>query len=537
MTGFGVQYFGFPSNHQRVEFVFITAIDSDSLSPTYGKITFLSALTNSYLSTWPLYRDEDSSGLTSGGPATLYQLNPNYNQICVVNNLTVAHHPQMGVAGLDLTFNNCVFKGLWGPHATVSKSIVFNNCTAVDATMEVDKLSTAFTMTGCDWGGLSFQSSSSATTFTMDSTNIRFSVVGSPYKMIIRNSSTIGTVSGIGNFTPGPVYGFANELVVTSSHIKNFGGAGTHESGYVIAGTTTASPGVNADTNFSKSGGVITILSAAFPYGYIEQWTVTGQKLFYQDDNIGKIGSFSITNVTQSSGNAVITTSHAGGWPSRTYGSTGLRLVTQPVQICTFTSVDGCPEVIDLSNAGAAGLPLYSYSKRSYDGSVAVMDYWQVWGRVKKIVVIVTQAYTGVSGGAVTLALGINVSNVLIKMSDYSNTTWAPTIDLKKTGTRTFDATANTYPVTWSTTAVAAADVLTSQTEALWAPGNFRPSMTDVSTEAAGVRPIFSIEVITDQGGGAPMGPALSGVAMANGIMVASNASFQAMVDGTMVNL
>jgi hypothetical protein len=37
-------------------------------------------------------------------------------------------------------------------------------------------------------------------------------------------------------------------------------------------------------------------------------------------------------------------------------------------------------------------------------------------------------------------------------------------------------------------------------TEALWAPGNFRPSMTDISAEAAGLRPIFSIEVITDQG-------------------------------------
>jgi hypothetical protein len=245
---------------------------------------------------------------------------------------------------------------------------------------------------------------------------------------------------------------------------------------------------------------VITISSAAFPYGYVEQWPVTGQKLFYHDDNIGKIGSFTITDVTQSSGNAVITTSHAGGWPSRTYGSTGLRLVTQPAQICTFTSVTGCPEVVDLSNAGAAGLPLYSYSKRSYTGSVAVAEYWQLWGRVKKIVVTVTTAYTGATG-SVLASINLQASNVLIKMSDFSNTTWAPVIDLKKTGTRTFDATANTYPVTWTSTAVSAADTLPSQTEALWIPGNYRMTMTDISAESSGTWPAFSIEVITDQGG------------------------------------
>jgi hypothetical protein len=46
----------------------------------------------------------------------------------------------------------------------------------------------------------------------------------------------------------------------------------------------------------------------------------------------------------------------------------------------------------------------------------------------------------------------------------------------------------------------ALADVLPGMTTALWAPGNYRPTMTDTSAAVAGLRPVFSIEVITDQG-------------------------------------
>jgi len=508
MTGFGLQKGGFPSNHQRFEYVYITAIDSDGGSPTYGKVTFFNPLANAYLSTWPLFLGEagtppppENGNYSLGGPATLYALDARFNHTAVINNLTFAHHPQMGVAGLNLTLNNCVFESIWGPHVTACKTAVLNDCLGVLCTMEVDKLVTSFTMNGCDWGGLAFQSAS-ITEFIADNTDIRYSVSGTPYKATFRNGSTIGTVSGVGALTPGAGYGYSNELIVTSSQVKNFGAASTHESGYRIPGKNGSNNGANVDWP-GISGGVITVpIPSAPDYSeiYTPLWPVTDGKAFLRDDVDGStVGLFRITNVTQSGSNALVTTTLPGGWPSRSGHKIGL--VLHPAPICTFTSVTGCPEVVDLSNAGAAGLPLYSYSKRTYDGSIATMPYWQVWGRVKKVVVIVTQAYTGAFGGAVTLALGIQASGSLVKMSDYSNTTWAPTIDLKRTGTRTFDATAGTYPVaSWSNTATAHADVLPGMTEALWAPGNFRPSMTDVSAEVAGLRPVFSIEVITDQG-------------------------------------
>jgi len=500
MSGFGLQAGGYPSNHQRFEYLRITALDSDSGSPTYGRITFLTPLANAYLSTWPLYFGETPGQLTSGGPATLYAMDPKFDHTTAINNLTVAHHPQMGVSGLNVTLNNCVFESIWGPHATMSKSIVFNNCLGILSSMEVDKIVSSVTFNGCDWTSLSFQSTC-ITDCILDNTDIRQSIVGTPWKITIRNGSTVGTISGIGVLVPGSGYGYSNELIVSDSAVNGFGAAGTHESGYVIPGADGSNSGVNVDYP-TMSGGVITIPSSKIDYAFIYTclWPVTDGRAFIVDGTDGfKLGSFKITDVVRSGGNVLVSTTKSGGWPSRSGHK--LYLVLHPAPICTFTNVTGCPEVVDLSQATAAGLPLYSYSKRTYNGSVAIMDYWQVWGRVKKIVVIVTQAYTGAFGGAVTLALGIQASNLLVKMSDYANTTWAPVIDLKKTGTRTFDATAGTYPVSsWSSTAVAAADTLPGMTEALWAPGNFRPSMTDVSGEAAGLRPIFSVEVITDQG-------------------------------------
>ncbi|RPJ64685.1 MAG: hypothetical protein EHM23_00050 [Acidobacteria bacterium] len=499
MTGFGLQIGGYPTNHQLFEYLKIAAIDSDTGSPTYGKITFVTPLVNAYLSTWPLFYGPPGD-LTSGGPATLYAMDPRFDHTTVINNLTIAHHAQSGVSGLNVTMNSCVFESIFGPHATMLQNIVFNNCLGVECSMEVDKIVTSATFNGCDWNALRFQSTC-ITNCILDNTDIRLSVTGTPWKLTIRNGSTVGTISGIGVISPGCDYGYANELIVSDSQIRYFGAVTTHESGYLIPGKNGSGNGVNVD--WGMSSGVITIpLGAVLSGGeiYTALWPVTNGRVFLRDSATGeKIGSFRITNVVQSGSDALVTTTMSGTWPSRSGHK--LSFVMHPAPICTFTSVTGCPEVVDLSNSGAAGLPLYSYSKRTYDGSVAAGEYWQVWGRVKKIVVIVTQVADGTTfPGAVTLALNVSVSG-MIKMSDYSNTTWAPTIDLKRLGTRTFDATAGTYPVSsWSNTATAHADALPGMTEALWAPGNFRPSMTDTSAAAAGLRPIFSIEVITDQG-------------------------------------
>jgi len=121
----------------------------------------------------------------------------------------------------------------------------------------------------------------------------------------------------------------------------------------------------------------------------------------------------------------------------------------------------------------------------------------QMWGRFKYIKVTVTTPYTGATG-TVTATLG-NSNNGGIKVSDsMPATAFLPVINLKVAGVRIFDATAGTYPVSW--TGAQSGDTLPSQTEALWCGSNFIMNMTDVSAESPAVWPEFTVEFVTDQG-------------------------------------
>jgi len=112
---------------------------------------------------------------------------------------------------------------------------------------------------------------------------------------------------------------------------------------------------------------------------------------------------------------------------------------------------------------------------------------------VKYLKVDVTTPYTGATG---TVNATLNLGNALIA-TDYSDTAWAPVLDLKTTGARIFDATAGSYPVNWS--GAQAGDTLPGMTGALWCPGNFRITMTDIGAESPAVWPEITVEFITDQ--------------------------------------
>ena len=492
MTGFDMQNLGYPTNHALHEYLRIVAIDSDSGSPTYGRITFLTPLKNSYLSTWPTYA---ATGMDWGGPATLYAMDPRFNHTCIVNGLTVAQFNQYGVSGLSLVFNDCTFEGVGqiGPHPTMARAVTFNNCTSPGSSLEVDKLVETFTLAGCSWSGMTLQSSS-INEMILDNTDIAFTLNGTPRKTVIRNGSMIGTLA------PGPTtYGYAHELNVSDSVISNFAAPTYHSSGHEIRSGDGSGDGIQSD--FSIEDGIIRIpASMRFNMG-ASQWAITDGVAYLFDPNIGTLKAFTIINVTESApgGDILVATNMTlDDWPSRTYSPTlGLWLLTHTAPVCTFTNATGCPEVVDLSNAVAAGLPLYSYSKRSYTGSVVASPYWQIYGRIKKIVVDVTKAHTGPAGSVVA---NLSLGNALINMATFVDTAWTPVIDLKTAGTRTFDATAGTYPVNWASTATGASDTLPGMSAALWAPGNYRMTMTDISAEASGTWPEFSVEVICDQG-------------------------------------
>jgi hypothetical protein len=476
MTGQDMMHYGYPTNHALFEYLKITAINAGT-----GKVTFETPLVYSYLSTWPVY---NATGTDYGGPATLYAMHPNFNHTAVINGLTLAHHSQWGTGALSLTFNDCVFEGIAGAFPSMGKSITYNNCTGVDATMEIDKLVTAFTMIGCTWGGLNMQSTA-IDLMTLDNTTILFSLLGSARKTVVRNGCSIGT------FCPGPsFFGYAHELEVSDSVISSFGSETYHESG---GSFFKGSGGIGIQDEFSMADGVITV-PAALRMSGIGQIAVTGARLFFHDAMVGTIGSFTITDVTDDAGDILVHTDWEGGFPARSYNpALGLWLLRHPAPISTFDNVTGCPEVVDLSGA-TPGEPLYSWSRRTYDGAAAAGPYWQMYGRVKYLKVNVTTPYTGATG---TVNATLNLGNALIA-TDYSDTAWAPVIDLKTTGARIFDATAGSYPASWA--GAQSGDTLPGMSEALWCPGNFRVTMTDISGEDAGTWPQFTVEFITDQG-------------------------------------
>jgi hypothetical protein len=278
--------------------------------------------------------------------------------------------------------------------------------------------------------------------------------------------------------------GYANSLTVSDSTIYNFGNVGSHESGFRFTSPTQDNLGIITG-GFTMANGVMTVPTTFFANDWLERMCITGGNFFWWDINVGQFAKVRILDVTQPGGYGTslrVYTDWPGGFPSRTYAASGLQMVTHPAPICTFTNVTGCPEVVDLSRA-LAGVPLYSYSKRFYTSTDNTI--WQLWGKIKKIVVAVTSAYTE---GTATATLPF----LFVKVSDRSDTTYSRTINLKVLGTRTLDVSGG-YPAAW--TGVQSGDTLPDLTEALWSCGNYNPGMTAALTTGA-----FNVEIITDQG-------------------------------------
>lgn len=490
LSGFCLQYAGYPSNHQRFEYLLVTGADAGT-----GVVTFSTPLVNSYLSTWPNY----NPGSMDGGPATLYAWaeDPSagggeFGQTLVVNGGTIVHHAQWGVYGHSVTLNDMTFEGLYGPYPTMAGSIAFNNCNASDCTMEVDKHITSFTLTSCIWGGIACQSSST-TTFTLDNTDIAFSLAGVTYDTIIRNGCSIGTL------TPGPAsggYGFNHSLTVSDSVISNFATVTYHDvTGQLIKGANGFDNGINVDC--SMAGGIITIPSSFYDDGYMEKWATTGKPVFFFDGNVGTIQSFTITDVTQTGSDVLVHTNLTGGFPPRSYYTGKLWMLPQVAPVCTFSNVTGCPEVVDLSNTAAQGVPLYSYSKRTYDNTTGTGEYWQLYGKIKYIKVTVTELATQV--GTVTATLG----NTCVKASDFTDISFVPVINMKAglNVPRILDCRNAASTGTW--VGGQTGDSLPDITEAIWSGCNFRCSMT---TPLVGPG-LVEVEYITDQGFEVTEGP------------------------------
>jgi hypothetical protein len=320
---------------------------------------------------------------------------------------------------------------------------------------------------GGTFGQLLFQSSS----INLFVNNARIGILnGTPQKAIISNST-------IGVFVAGTLhFGRTAEISCTNCNIGAF------------KNPPGGSLDNNVDTRYTMSGGVIIVPKSQGP----ASWAVPGANAIFALYNGAMLTQgtpFQVTEVTHDADNTYIQTTLAGEFPLLPKDPNhGLSIYGHPAPKFTCTSCTGSLDAVDLAQAPAAA-PIFSYSKRTYDGSVPNPPTFTMWGRFVKISVNVTKAYTGARA---TLTLD-PIGTVQVVSGSTSTTYNVGTIDLKVAKERII------YPTFVS--GVQSGDSLSAPGEAIWFGNRMGPRLSaNISAEPSSVWPSFTIEVTTDHG-------------------------------------
>lgn len=471
---------GFPSNPFYFQYVQVT-----NINPSTGVVTFTPPLTDAYKSTWPSYNSGGFLVPDGGGPATLYVLNPGWDIEIEWRGITFTSNNQIDAPGRRVIFRDVTFtaNGVACIYPTVNKYFSIINATMTNCTMEADKIVEEMTLSNVAISQIVFQNSG-IKKFTANNLTA-IGINGTPLVTEISNSTITSSL------IPGPTTnGRTNSIYLLNTSIASFddGVVG----GIIYSGRT--SEGLNHIAGLSMSGGIITI-----PNSYIQAateqlgWAAPGGNYCWIDDNDNSTCDqlFQITDMTQDVTNTYIHTSQAGGFPAFLVGKLGIR--THPAPQFTCSGCSGSPDAVGL-NSAPAGAPLYSYSKRTYVNSNTVAPiYTTIWGTLSKLNVTVNIAYTGSPAAT-------SSPNTLFHQwmtTAPSLVTYVPAIvNLKVAGLRALDATSG-YPATWSGTQ--SGDMLTTNTQALWANTAFIAGLTDVSGDPSNPMSV-TVEMTTSQG-------------------------------------
>ncbi|HXH44025.1 MAG TPA: hypothetical protein VNK51_09290 [Bradyrhizobium sp.] len=487
ITGFDLQGvwqapYGYPSNPHWFEYVKVASVDSNS-----GIVTFSSPLRNAYKSTWPSYNSGSQFEVDAGGPATLYALDPSWDTQVEYRGLTISQdNVQTYANGRSVTYRDVKFTGAHCAVPTQNHLWQAINTEMASCTMEVDKLITTMVMDRVTIRQVRFQSSSTDLV-TMSGSTVTSQMMGTPKKAIISDTR-------IADFRPGAyAYGRSDEVVCTRCVISSFSAGGVFESGFGsnpvqisyamsngvisfpngtailgatnngagkvrLAVTSTAGFASNDRVNVSKVAGtheanggnkLITVVDAthidlpevsfanAYKSGgfiglYAPRWAVPGTTLLWVGAH-GTGPTFRVLDVTQDQNFTYIKTDFPGGFPS--YAGARLAIRVHPAPKFTCTSCSGSAEVLDLSNA-PPGVPLYSYSKRTYSASSGTSPQGKVnlWGKLTSAKFNVTAPYTG--NGSLQFQLS-QFNNWPVLTSQGTQAMFGPGINMAIAGQRT----------------------------------------------------------------------------------------------------
>jgi hypothetical protein len=471
ITGFDLQGYGYPPNPHFFEYVQITGVD-----PGTGAITFAAPLKNTYKSTWPLYFTGSKLEADQGGPVTLYALDPSWDTTIEYRGLTVVNNKYQTYAnGKSITYRDMSFTG--NDCAVPTQNLLWQaiNTNMSSCSMEADKLVDTMVLNGVTIASIAFQSSS-INLLNMSNTTVTSWMNGTPKRAIISSSS-------IASFRPGTyAYGRTEEIVCINCVLPAISPLGM-----VIKGPNDA--GVN--TTYTMQNGVIIIPNSQGPAA----WAVPGTNLMWSGPYETET-AFQVVDVTQDATNTYVKTALSGGFPQvPTYQGTALYIRVHPAPKFTCSSCTGSEDAMDLSQA-RAGAPIYSYSKRTYDGSlVGNAPPAKVWGKLVSMKLNVATPYTGTANSATLNITGRFIYPTI--QTSGATYQYVPVIDLKSPGIRIVTPS--------SLAGQLSGDSNLSVPEAVWFSGDTVPYMnTNISGESPAMWPTITVEVTTDQGVLAP---------------------------------
>lgn len=491
ITGFDLQGvwqapYGYPSNPHWFEYVKVMSVDAAA-----GTVTFSTPLKNTYKSTWPNYNSGSQFEVDSGGPATLYALDPSWDTQVEYRGLTISQDKiQTYANGRSVTYRDVKFTGPLCAVPTQNLLWQAINTDMSNCKMEVDKLITSMVFDRVTIREINFQSSSTDL-LTISNSSITAFLIGTPKKTVITNTK-------IADFRPGAyAYGRSDEVACTNCVVSKFTAGGLLETGFginpvqvsysmsngiisfpngtAILGATNNGAGkvrltvastkglasnnrVNISSvsgTYEANGGnrLITVVDAthidlpevtfvnAYKSGgfvglYAPRWAVPGTNLLW----VGAHGTgpiFKVLDVTQDQNFTYIRTDFAGGFPA--YAGAKIAIRVHPAPKFTCSNCSGNDDVVDLNNA-PPGAPLFSYSKRTYSASAGTAPAPKVnmWGKLTAAKFNVTTPYSG--SGALQFNLSaFNNWPTVTGQGALSN--FGPGINMGSAGLRTVTAT------------------------------------------------------------------------------------------------
>ena len=427
-SGVQLQYTGYPPNFAVFEYIEVSSINTST-----HQVCFATSLQHSYESTWPLY-DQDPG---SGGPATLYLMQPDWSYNFVVDggNWQWGSDEFQWLGG-NVTVNNAIVSsGTWS--VAVAKSVILNNLTQGGAgTSEVDK----------DVDQITFNGGSVVNNLSFQSASIR---------KVSLNGISIDNLEGttqdtecngarIGDLVAGTSYGESGPFHGINCNIGKVSHVALNAYGTVV----------NGSGRWSMSGGVFTnAISAASP----PRWGVPGTNMVW-NGLLDYEGHFTIRDISEADPNFSVSTSLSGSLPMLPLeaGTGNLIIVADPYPSVTCSNCTGSPDAADMSQAGAQNEPLYTYSNRIYtctnnianiqaaNPGVPVVDFNdppsnlgpEMWGTFDSLSVDVLRPDTG-AASPVTFFPN-NQFGIYVINPAGSEVTWgSQVINLKITGART----------------------------------------------------------------------------------------------------